>query len=66
MMRRRCRRASPGIDHLVSQHGDVALSHFARRTAALDPPRRRALQCGSLERVSRTESGLTATTATGT
>jgi predicted transcriptional regulator len=37
-------RARAGVDDLVSQYGDVALSHFARQMAALDPARRRALQ----------------------
>jgi predicted transcriptional regulator len=37
-------RAQAGVDDLVSQYGDVALSHFARQMASLDPARRRALQ----------------------
>jgi predicted transcriptional regulator len=37
-------RARAEVDDLVSQYGDVALSHFARQMATLDPARRRALQ----------------------
>jgi predicted transcriptional regulator len=37
-------RAAADVDELVSQYGDVALSHFARQMAGLDPARRRALQ----------------------
>jgi predicted transcriptional regulator len=37
-------RARSEVDGLVAQYGDVALSHFARQMAALDPARRRALQ----------------------
>ena len=37
-------RARAEVDELVSQYGDVALSHFARQMATLDPARRRALQ----------------------
>jgi predicted transcriptional regulator len=37
-------RAAAEVDDLVSQYGDVALSHFARQMASLDPARRRALQ----------------------
>jgi predicted transcriptional regulator len=37
-------RAQAEVDDLVSQYGDVALSHFARQMASLDPARRRALQ----------------------
>jgi predicted transcriptional regulator len=37
-------RASAEVDDLVAQYGDVALSHFARQVASLDPARRRALQ----------------------
>ena len=37
-------RAGSEVDELVSQYGDVALSHFARQIATLDPARRRALQ----------------------
>jgi predicted transcriptional regulator len=37
-------RAQAEVDSLVDQFGDVALSHFARQMAQLDPNRRRALQ----------------------
>lgn len=37
-------RAQAGVDSLVEQFGDVALGHFARQMAQLDPERRRALQ----------------------
>jgi predicted transcriptional regulator len=37
-------RAQAEVDSLVDQFGDVALSHFARQMARLDPNRRRALQ----------------------
>jgi predicted transcriptional regulator len=37
-------RARSEVDGLVAQYGDVALSHFARQMATLDPARRRALQ----------------------
>jgi predicted transcriptional regulator len=37
-------RASSEVENLVSQYGDVALSHFAQQMASLDPARRRALQ----------------------
>lgn len=37
-------RASAEVDGLVEQYGDVALSHFARQIASLDPARRRALE----------------------
>lgn len=37
-------RARAEVDELVSQYGDVALGHFARQMASLDPARRRALQ----------------------
>ena len=37
-------RAEAEVDELVSQYGEVALSHFARQMAGLDPARRRALQ----------------------
>jgi predicted transcriptional regulator len=37
-------RAAAEVDDLVSQYGDVALSHFARQMATLDPARRRALE----------------------
>jgi predicted transcriptional regulator len=37
-------RAKAGVEELVAEYGDVALSHFAREFASLDPARRRALQ----------------------
>jgi predicted transcriptional regulator len=37
-------RAQAGVESLVAQYGDVALSHFAQQIASLDPARRRALQ----------------------
>ena len=37
-------RAQSEVDSLVEQYGEVALSHFARQMAQLDPERRRALQ----------------------
>jgi predicted transcriptional regulator len=37
-------RARAQVDELVDQYGDVALSHFARQVASLDPARRRALE----------------------
>jgi predicted transcriptional regulator len=37
-------RAESEVRALVDQYGEVALSHFARQVAALDPARRRALQ----------------------
>jgi predicted transcriptional regulator len=37
-------RAQAEVDSLVEQYGEVALSHFARQMAQLDPDRRRALQ----------------------
>jgi len=37
-------RAGAEVQGLVAQYGDVALSHFARQVASLDPARRRALQ----------------------
>ena len=37
-------RAQAGVEALVDQFGDVALTHFARQMAQLDPERRRALQ----------------------
>jgi predicted transcriptional regulator len=37
-------RAQSEVEGLVAQYGDVALSHFARQMASLDPARRRALQ----------------------
>jgi predicted transcriptional regulator len=38
------RRAHAEVEALVDAFGDVALSHFARQMAQLDPERRRALQ----------------------
>lgn len=37
-------RAQAGVDSLVEQYGDAALSHFARQMSRLDPDRRRQLQ----------------------
>jgi BlaI family transcriptional regulator, penicillinase repressor len=37
-------RARAEVENLVTQYGDVALSHFAQQMSALDPARRRALQ----------------------
>jgi predicted transcriptional regulator len=37
-------RAQAGVEDLVAQYGDVALSNFAQQMASLDPARRRALQ----------------------
>jgi len=37
-------RSRAEVEGLVAQYGDVALSHFARQVASLDPVRRRALQ----------------------
>ncbi len=37
-------RAKSEVEELVARYGDVALSHFARQFASLDPARRRALQ----------------------
>jgi predicted transcriptional regulator len=37
-------RAQAGVSQLVEQYGDVALGHFARQMAQLDPGRRRQLQ----------------------
>lgn len=37
-------RARIETERLVQEYGDVALSHFARQMAELDPARRRALQ----------------------
>jgi BlaI family transcriptional regulator, penicillinase repressor len=37
-------RSRAEVEDLVSQYGDVALSHFAEQMASLDPARRRALQ----------------------
>lgn len=36
-------RVAAEIDELVEQYGDVALTHFARAVASLDPARRRQL-----------------------
>jgi predicted transcriptional regulator len=37
-------RAQAGVTQLVEQYGEVALGHFARQMAELDPKRRRQLQ----------------------
>jgi predicted transcriptional regulator len=37
-------RAQAGVHQLVEQYGEVALGHFARQMAELDPERRRQLQ----------------------
>ncbi len=37
-------RARAEVDQVISQYGDLALSHFAEQMAELDPARRRALQ----------------------
>jgi predicted transcriptional regulator len=37
-------RAQAGVDELVEQYGEVALGHFARQMAELDPERRKQLQ----------------------
>jgi predicted transcriptional regulator len=37
-------RAQAEVNGLVEQYGEVALSHFARQMAELDPQRRRQLQ----------------------
>jgi BlaI family transcriptional regulator, penicillinase repressor len=37
-------RAQADVDQLVEQYGEVALGHFARQMAELDPERRRQLQ----------------------
>jgi predicted transcriptional regulator len=37
-------RAQAGVNQLVEEYGEVALSHFARQMAELDPKRRRELQ----------------------
>jgi predicted transcriptional regulator len=37
-------RAQAGVSELVEEYGEVALSHFARQMAELDPKRRRQLQ----------------------
>jgi hypothetical protein len=44
------RRAGADADAMVKQYGDIALSHFVRRVAELDPKRR-----GELERLAREE-----------
>lgn len=38
------RRAAAEVEALVDTFGDVALSHFARHMAELDPERRKALE----------------------
>jgi predicted transcriptional regulator len=43
-------RARAEVASLVDQFGDVALSHFARQVAELDPERRRALERLARER----------------
>ena len=43
-------RAQTEVQALVEQFGDVALSHFVRQVAGLDPARRRALQRLARER----------------
>lgn len=43
-------RARSEVEDLVTQYGDVALSHFAQQMASLDPARRRALQRLARER----------------
>jgi predicted transcriptional regulator len=37
-------RARAGVESLVDEYGEVALGHFARQMARIDPQRRRALQ----------------------
>jgi predicted transcriptional regulator len=37
-------RAHAEVDSLVDQFGELALGHFARQMAQMDPQRRRALQ----------------------
>ena len=37
-------RSRAEVEGLVAEYGDVALSHFARQVANLDPARRRALE----------------------
>src|ERR1700751_465593 len=37
-------RAGSDVDDLVSKYGEVALAHFTRQMAELDPARRRALK----------------------
>src|SRR5262249_22537566 len=36
--------ARAGVDALVEEYGDLALAHFSRQVAALDPERREALR----------------------
>jgi predicted transcriptional regulator len=43
-------RARSQVDALVDEFGDVALGHFAKQMARLDPERRRALQRLARER----------------
>ncbi len=43
-------RAQAGVDQLVEDYGEVALGHFARQMAELDPQRRRELQRLARER----------------
>src|SRR3954454_9613001 len=44
------RRAAAEVGELVDSFGDVALSHFARQIAQLDPERRKALERLARER----------------
>jgi predicted transcriptional regulator len=37
-------RARAQVEELVDEYGDVALTHFARQVARLDPARRKALE----------------------
>jgi predicted transcriptional regulator len=37
-------RARAQVEELVDEYGDLALTHFARQVASLDPARRQALQ----------------------
>jgi predicted transcriptional regulator len=43
-------RAAAEVEHLVDAFGDVALRHFARQMAELDPERREALERLARER----------------
>jgi predicted transcriptional regulator len=43
-------RARSELESVVDQYGEVALAHIARKMAALDPGRRRALQRLARER----------------
>jgi predicted transcriptional regulator len=43
-------RSNAEVEALVDRYGDVALSHFARQMAGLDPRRRRALECLARDR----------------